>query len=435
MTKIASAKLVLYVNALTSPGTLQARPLTADITAPENNVQLSAIPASTTIADSLALGTVNIGNVLQLDLTAAVKSGTFHGVVLTSNDGLAASFDSKEGHLAPIILLTNNVDDVAGKWFYGSIAPLGSIGKDGDFYLNAASGDVSSKNSGAWSMVMNIIGPQGSQGLQGSQGPKGDTGVQGPQGLAGPQGPKGDKGDGVMPPGNQPGNMQYWDGTQWVMLPTGNQGQVLTFWNGAPVWVGGTVTDADGNLYHVVRIGSQEWMVENLRTTKYNDGTSTIPLVEDSLTWSNLSTPGYCWYNSDSTNKAMYGALYNWYTVNTGILAPIGWHVASEAEWDTLATYLGGDSAAGGKLKEAGFGHWYAPNFGATNETGFSALPGGYRLKDATYSSLASAAIWWSSTQYGALLSRLYYVTNTDAGVVRDYDDWRFGFSVRCVRN
>ena len=97
-----------------------------------------------------------------------------------------------------------------------------------------------------------------------------------------------------------------------------------------------TVTDKDDNVYHTVTIGTQTWMAENLKTTKYNDGTA-IPLVTDSTAWTSLLTPAYCWYNYDATTyKNTYGALYNWYAVNTGKLAPIGWHVATDAEWTTL---------------------------------------------------------------------------------------------------
>jgi uncharacterized protein (TIGR02145 family) len=100
------------------------------------------------------------------------------------------------------------------------------------------------------------------------------------------------------------------------------------------------VTDKDGNVYHTVTIGTQTWMVENLKTTKYNDGTA-IPFITDNSAWANLTTPGYCWYNNDSTTyKNMYGALYNWYAVSTGNLAPKGWHVATDAEWTTLQNYL-----------------------------------------------------------------------------------------------
>jgi len=197
VSKIASAKLVLYVNALSSPGTLQALLLTADITAPENNVRLSDIQTQTTPAATQVLGTADVEKVVQLDLTAALKSGTFKGVALSSDDGLVASFDSKEGHLAPVLLLTNNVNDVAAAWMNGSTPPTSGAGNDGDYYLNTSTGDVSSKSAGAWTVVMNIIGPtgamgsQGTTGPQGIQGPQGATGDPGPIGLAGPTGPQG----------------------------------------------------------------------------------------------------------------------------------------------------------------------------------------------------------------------------------------------------
>lgn len=195
VTKIASAKLVLYVNALTSPGTLQVRLLTADITAPENNVRLTGISADVAIAASQALGTTDVEKVIQIDLTAAVKSGTFKGVALMSNDGLATSFDSKEGRLAPVILLTHNVDDVAAKWLSGSDVPANTLGKDGDFYLNNASGDVSARSAGVWNVVTNVVGPAGATGAKGANGDQGIQGIEGPVGTTGVQGLKGDKGD------------------------------------------------------------------------------------------------------------------------------------------------------------------------------------------------------------------------------------------------
>jgi len=198
VSKIASAKLVLYVNSLTSPGTLEAHLLTAGITAPENNVPLSAIPTAAAATATQLLGTANIGNVVQLDLTAAVKAGTFNGVALVSYDGLAASFDSKEGHLAPVLLLTNNVNDAAAAWMSGTTAPSAGMGNNGDYYLNTVTGDVSANSSGTWTVVMNIVGPMGSQGPQGvagATGPAGPQGLQGTAGATGPQGAKGDQGD------------------------------------------------------------------------------------------------------------------------------------------------------------------------------------------------------------------------------------------------
>jgi uncharacterized protein (TIGR02145 family)/uncharacterized repeat protein (TIGR02059 family) len=197
----------------------------------------------------------------------------------------------------------------------------------------------------------------------------------------------------------------------------------------------GTVNDNDGNVYNTIVIGTQEWLRENLRTSKYNDGSS-IPLVTDNTAWSNLITPGYCWSNNDAaTYKATYGALYNWYTVNTGKLCPTGWHIPSDAEWTTLTTYLGGENVAGGKLKETGTAHWYSPNAGATNETNFTALPGGSRDFDGSFYGIGNYGDWWSSTESNTDIAWDWGMYYLDSNVYRDYYDKRDGFSVRCVRD
>jgi uncharacterized protein (TIGR02145 family) len=163
----------------------------------------------------------------------------------------------------------------------------------------------------------------------------------------------------------------------------------------------GTLSDIDGNVYKTIQIGSQTWMAENLKTTKFSDGTS-IPNVTDLSVWDALTSPGYCWcLNNASTYKAVYGALYNWYTVNTGKICPAGWHVPSYDEWNILSTFLGGLDVAGGKLKETGTTHWQSPNEGATNESGFTALPGSMRDVTADFGSGDEIGIygnWWSST-------------------------------------
>jgi len=192
--------------------------------------------------------------------------------------------------------------------------------------------------------------------------------------------------------------------------------------------------DADGNYYSVVKIGTQTWMVENLKTTKYKDGT-TIPLVTDNTAWTALSTPAYCWYNNDATTyKNTYGALYNWYAVNTAKLAPTGWHVPTDTEWTTLTTYLGGESVAGGKLKEAGTGNWLSPNSGATNATGFSALPGGTRSYDGTFYFVGSYGYWWSSTEFDSTYAWNRAMGYSGSGVDRGGYTESGGFSVRCVK-
>jgi uncharacterized protein (TIGR02145 family) len=193
-----------------------------------------------------------------------------------------------------------------------------------------------------------------------------------------------------------------------------------------------SVTDLNGNVYHTVTIGTQVWMVENLKTSRYNDG-SAIPLVTDSAAWTALSTPGYCWYNDSASYRTSYGALYNWYAVNTGKLAPTGWHVPTDSEWSILTTYLGGETVAGGKLKEADTAHWHSPNTGAINETGFSALPGGSRT--AGYSAGGLVGDWWSSTPGGASNSWFRSMSYNSAGVTHIARPWFYGFSVRCVKD
>jgi uncharacterized protein (TIGR02145 family) len=196
-----------------------------------------------------------------------------------------------------------------------------------------------------------------------------------------------------------------------------------------------SIIDADGNVYTSVIIGTQVWLVENLKTTRYKDGTS-IQNITDKNTWSNSITLGYCWYDNNISNKDTYGALYNWYALNTGKLCPTGWHVPSEAEWTTLITYLDGESIAGGKLKEVGTTHWTSPN-NATNETGFTALPGGYRHRDGVFRDLGSLGYWWSATEldvdstWAWFHEMSYFVT--DIFLNNQYK--KDGFSIRCVKD
>jgi uncharacterized protein (TIGR02145 family) len=193
-----------------------------------------------------------------------------------------------------------------------------------------------------------------------------------------------------------------------------------------------TLTDIDGNVYSTVTIGTQTWMAENLKTTKYNDDTA-VPNVTDETEWANLTTGAYCWYdNNASAYKATYGALYNWYAINTGKLCPTGWHVPSDAEWLTLENYLGGEDVAGGKLKEAGTTHWLSPNTGATNETGFTGLPGGFRWDWGTeFWPIGQSGFWWLATEP--------YAWHLDTGgtIILGVDilPEKIGASVRCLKN
>ena len=195
-----------------------------------------------------------------------------------------------------------------------------------------------------------------------------------------------------------------------------------------------SVIDADGNVYSIVTIGNQTWLGQNLKTTKYNDGTS-IPLVTNNNTWSNLSGPAYCWYNNDISYKNPFGALYNWYAVNSGKLCPKGWHVPSDEEWTALINYLGGAYIAGGKLKEVGLQYWISPNQDAINSTGFSGLPGGFRSSfDGKFSNFSSSGDWWSSTQENSIYAWGRSIWNSSGQIYRYSDvDKKSGASVRCI--
>jgi uncharacterized protein (TIGR02145 family) len=198
----------------------------------------------------------------------------------------------------------------------------------------------------------------------------------------------------------------------------------------------GTVLDADGNVYNSIKIEFQTWMIENLKTTHYNDGTE-IPYVTNNTAWSELSTPGYCWFNNDMTAKDICGGLYNWHAVNTGKLCPNGWHVPTEDEWLTLTVYLG--SSAGGKMKETGFVHWRTPNTGATNQSGFTALPTGIRSYNGFYEGLTTLCWFWSSTAiwnsvYHASFRSIEYNNETLRGVGMGAIKEN-GLSVRCIKN
>jgi uncharacterized protein (TIGR02145 family) len=206
----------------------------------------------------------------------------------------------------------------------------------------------------------------------------------------------------------------------------------------------GTLTDIDGNIYPTIGIGNQIWTAQNLSTTKFNNGTS-IPLVTSDNEWSSLLLPGYCWYNNDESGyKNSYGALYNWYSINTGNLCPAGWHVPSELEWHTLIYYLGDSpgnlpyiesTIGGGKIKESGILHWKSPNTGATNESGFTALPSGERGYDGSFYEIGSNAFWWSSSEKNTGKAWYLYVNYDNSSVYTGPGFIQSGLSVRCIKD
>jgi uncharacterized protein (TIGR02145 family) len=214
-----------------------------------------------------------------------------------------------------------------------------------------------------------------------------------------------------------------------------------TGYGNAKIFMTPAVIDTNGNLYNSVNIGTQTWMAENLKSTKFNNGDN-IPNVTDSTAWSGLSTPAYCWWNNNAAiYKDIYGALYNWYAVSTGNLCPTGWHVPTDAEWTTLTDCLGGQSVAGGKLKATGTiegkdGFWGSPNTGATNETGFTALPGSYRWIDGRFiDAIGSHGYWWSSSEVRTIYAWGRNMSTYDGNIYRGASYKVDGLSVRCLKD
>ena len=213
---------------------------------------------------------------------------------------------------------------------------------------------------------------------------------------------------------------------------------------------GSGVTDVDGNIYNSVIIGAQEWMKTNLNVSKYLDGTI-IPQVTDVNAWASLTTGAWCYPNNDNASGIIYGKLYNWYAI-MGIydaaslanplvrkqFAPTGWHVPSDSEWTILGDYLGGDSVAGGKMREAGTAHWLTPNSGADNSSCFTGLPAGYlnisSIPIPTFALMGLGGHWWSSSETAsqAWYRSLNYSYNY---VNKNTKDKAYGLSVRCVKD
>jgi uncharacterized protein (TIGR02145 family) len=218
-------------------------------------------------------------------------------------------------------------------------------------------------------------------------------------------------------------------------IPTADKTVIFTFTE---------CKDGDNTYYPVLQINSQLWMAENLKTTKYNDGTP-IPNITDNTMWAALTTGAYSDYSNIPSNSTTYGRLYNWYTVDNNAatklasnggknVCPTDWHVPTDADWTILTTYLGVD-VAGGKLKETGTTHWTTPNSGATNETGFTALPSGYRDNNVTFANISIGGLWWSTTEYSST-NAYYRNVRYNYSYVNSFNNYKqFGFAVRCLRD
>jgi uncharacterized protein (TIGR02145 family) len=220
--------------------------------------------------------------------------------------------------------------------------------------------------------------------------------------------------------------------TNSVGTAYGTQVQLLTM-----------VSDAEGFLYKTVLINNKVWMAENLRTKKYNDN-SDVTNITDGAAWAALTTEAYCWYgNDETTNKPLYGALYNWYAVNNGNLCPTGWHVPTDAEFKALEIFLGmtqteadagswRGTSQGVQLKSAA--GWTAGN--GTNVSGFTALPGGYRYYgNGSFQGVGTIGYFWSSTTDTPERSFMRQLDSTHDGVERANADNKAGKSVRCIKN
>jgi uncharacterized protein (TIGR02145 family) len=193
-----------------------------------------------------------------------------------------------------------------------------------------------------------------------------------------------------------------------------------------------SVTDIDGNVYNIVTIGSQVWMKENLKTTKYTNG-DPIPNVSDGTQWNNLTEDAFCYYDNNVSSANTYGLLYNWYAVSDSRkICPEGWRVPDKNDWNELVSFLGGEDGAADKLKEKGTAHWAAPNTSASDKYGFTALPGGYRLE--TFNPPGYYAIWWSATPEDLQDAFIFTLIANNSKTYIESQYKKAGHAVRCIK-
>ena len=314
----------------------------------------------------------------------------------------------------------------------------GAVGQDGATGAVGPSGALGADGAVGPRGPVGVTGSQGVQGPQGIQGPDGADGSAGPTGAQGPIGPQG--ANGLLDSGDNIGDILYWDGSQWPILPIGSEGDVLTVIDALPSWSpqatpsSGSLIGCDGEVVPSIVYGSQEWTVENACHITYRDGTP-IPQVTDTDEWESLTTGAWCYYDNDPTK----GKLYNWYAVNDSRgLAPEGWSVASDSEWTQMISCLGGGTEAAKKIMTTT--RWEYNEGFATNESGFSALPEGSRSWGGSFNGYNILGSWWTSTSennccatsrsmVGAQVAGGGQITSSNS------NDRTSGFSVRCLNN
>jgi uncharacterized protein (TIGR02145 family) len=213
-------------------------------------------------------------------------------------------------------------------------------------------------------------------------------------------------------------------------------GNEISFTTKALFTNGNSLTDICGNTYPTIILGNQQWMQKNLDVCKYRNGDA-IPQVQDPIAWVKLTTGAWCYYENKTSNGTIYGKLYNRYAVDDSRgLAPTGWHIPSNTEWETLISYLGGGSVAGGKMKATGNTYWTSPNTGATNESGFSALPGGFRIGwqniEGTFINIKKYSTWWSKPHTN---STFIIYNNSSQISLNDETYGNSGVSIRCIKD
>ncbi|MBN2710180.1 MAG: fibrobacter succinogenes major paralogous domain-containing protein [Calditrichaceae bacterium] len=213
-----------------------------------------------------------------------------------------------------------------------------------------------------------------------------------------------------------------------------------------PVTSADTLKDIDGNIYETVKIGNQVWMAENLKVTRFRNG-DTIPYIAADTAWSKLTDAACCGYNNSVDTIEIFGLLYNWYAVaDSRHVAPEGWHIPTDEDWKALEIFLGMSAEAademgnrgtneGGKLKDTGTIYWESPNLGATDETGFSALPGGYRFGYGIFNNIGYLCGFWVASDYNVSNAWSRFLGYNYAYVFRHYYDKKHGYSIRCVKD